>query len=241
MPIAKAEIGSVKLDDKIYIAAGFDGSLSPTNQLFVYTPALNSWDSSVSLPVKLHHLGMTTFNGLIYVMGGVQNGLNGPHPNGVEWTGTSTALEFNPRTKIWRKLKAIPHSTAASGVVAYGNKIYVIGGVDSNGIVLDLVQVYDPLQDSWSIKKPMSTKREHLGITVLDTLIYIVAGRMGNQSFKNLEAYSPGTNTWTTLPEMPTARSDIGFAVMSGKLWAMGGEKPGNFDITEIYDPKLRA
>jgi N-acetylneuraminic acid mutarotase len=122
-------------------------------------------------------------------------------------------------------------------VVAFENKVYVIGGIDADGFVLDLVQAYDPANDTWTAKAPMPTKREHIGATVLDSLIYVASGRVGNTSMVKLEAYSPKSDKWYTLKEMPTQRSDIGFAAAKGKLYAMGGEKPGIFDVNEEYDP----
>jgi N-acetylneuraminic acid mutarotase len=240
-PIARGETAAARLEDRIFVAAGFNGSLSPTKEMFVYTPAKNSWQASTPLPIGLHHLGMAEAKGKLYIMGGVVNGLGGPHPNGAEWTGSATALEYDPSTSTWKSIKALPHATAASGVASFGGKIYVIGGIDADGIVLDLVQEYDPSLDAWSNKLPMPTKREHVGVTVLDSLIYVVSGRVGDQSFKKLEAFSPASNRWYTLPDMPTARSDIGFAHAKGRLYAMGGEKPGIFDANEEYNPSTRT
>lgn len=60
-----------------------------------------------------------------------------------------------------------------STIIAFKKKIYVIGGVDSLGIVHTANQEYDPATDSWKLKTPMFTPRDHTGIDVLDSLIYV--------------------------------------------------------------------
>jgi N-acetylneuraminic acid mutarotase len=82
--------------------------------------------------------------------------------------------------------------------------------------------------------------REHFGIAVLDSLIYVVAGRqtgLGGISVTTFEAYNPARNEWKVLPSLPTARSGLGFAAAKGRLYAMGGEWPGTFDANEEYNP----
>ena len=238
LPIARAETGAARIGDKIYVAAGFKDGLAPSKEAFAYTPGKNTWQTIAAMPTALHHTAMASAGGKLYVMGGVINGQGGPHPNGAEWTGSTNAQCYDPATDKWTVVKALPHSTAAAGVVAFEGKIYVIGGIDIDGFVLDLVQVYDPASDSWNAKAAMPTKREHVGAAVLDSLIYVSSGRVGQNSMGTLEAYSPKSDKWySTAKPMPTVRSDIGFAAAKGKLYAMGGEKPGIFDVNEEFDP----
>ncbi len=228
---------AARLGDRIYVAAGFQGGLQPSKEAFAYTPGKNTWQTIASMPMALHHTAMASAGGKLYVMGGVTNGPGAPRPNGAEWTGSTNAFEYDPIGNAWKTIKPLPHSTAAAGVASWGGKIYVIGGIDADGITLDLVQEYDPSKDSWNTRTAMPTKREHVAVAVLDSLIYVVSGRVGNTSMGTLEAFSPASGKWHTLKSMPTVRSDIGFAVSQGKLYAMGGEKPGIFDVNEQYDP----
>lgn len=241
MPILRAETGAARVGAKIYVAAGFQGGLQPSNNLQAYSPGKNTWEQLKNMPVSLHHTAMAAAGGKLYVMGGVPNGPGAPRPNGAEWTGSTNALEYNPATNEWKALKALPQSTAAAGVVSHGGKIYVIGGISHDGLTLDAVQCYDPATDTWTAKTPMPTKREHVGAAVLGDLIYIVSGRVGQNSMGKLEAYNPLTDKWTTLAPMPTVRSDIGFGASMGKLYAFGGEKPGIFDANEEYDPAANS
>jgi N-acetylneuraminic acid mutarotase len=243
MPLARAETGAARVGDKIFVACGFQGGLQPSKDFFAYTPGKNTWQTLASVPTALHHTALASVGGKLYVMGGVPYGPGGgPQLNtGAEWSGSSNAFSYDPAKDQWARVKSLPHSTAAAGVVAFGNKIYVIGGVDSVGVALDLVQVYDPATDTWAPGRTMPTKREHVGAAVLDSLIYVVSGRLGQTSMTKLEAYSPASDKWYPLKDMPTLRSDVGFGQAKGKFYSMGGEKPGIFDVNEEYDPVANA
>ncbi len=237
LPLTRAETGAARVGAKIYVACGFQDGLNPSKEAFAYTPGKNTWETIASVPVAMHHTAMASAGGKLYVMGGVINGQGGPHPNGAEWTGSTNAFEYDPAKDAWKTIKTLPHSTAAAGVASLGGKIYVIGGIDIDGIALDLVQEYNPATDTWAARAVMPTKREHVAVAVLDSLIYVVSGRIGQNSMGKLEAYSPAGDKWYTFKDMPTVRSDIGFAQSGGRFYAMGGEKPGIFDVNEEYDP----
>ncbi|MDB5047028.1 MAG: Kelch repeat type 1-containing protein [Fibrobacteres bacterium] len=243
LPTSRGETGAARLGDKIYVACGFFNGLNPSKEAYAYTPGANTWQAIAPVPVSLHHTGMASAGGKLYVMGGVTYGSGGgPNLNtGAEWSGSTSAFEYDPATDKWRAIKPLPHSTAAAGVVSLGEKIYVIGGVDGTGVALDLVQEYNPATDTWATRTAMPTKREHVGAAVLDSLIYVSSGRLATTSMGKLEAYSPASDKWYSFKDMLTVRSDIGFAQSRGKFYAMGGEKPGIFDVNEEYDPATNA
>jgi N-acetylneuraminic acid mutarotase len=120
--------------------------------------------------------------------------------------------------------------------VAFDNKIYVIGGVDINGIVHTDNQIYDPATESWSKGKAMPTARDHPGVVVVGDKIYVGGGSVLKKNIPVFEAYSPRTDTWETLPPMLHTRSDIGFVNVRGRLYSFGGEWPGIYDDNEEYD-----
>ncbi len=197
------------------------------------------------MPVGLHHPNVGAFEGKLYVLGGCDHGpLGGRGPNGAPWLGSRHSLVYDPALNRWERIKPIPHSTAAGGAGVFGGRLYVIGGVDTNGLSINLVQEYDPATDTWRERAPMPTAREHLGLAVLDSLIYVVAGRprgSGGINVTNFEVYSPTRNAWDILPKLPTSRSGLAFAASRGRLYAMGGEWPRVQDVNEEYNPKSRT
>ena len=51
---------------------------------------------------------------------------------------------------------------------------YVVGGLDSPGIILSTMEVYDLQTSKWAAALPMSTKRYGCGVAEMDGLLYVV-------------------------------------------------------------------
>jgi N-acetylneuraminic acid mutarotase len=174
----------------------------------------------------------------MYCIGGDSHGnANSPKPGGAEHTGTSYNFRYDPVKNEWTTLAPLLHATATSAIAVFRKKIYVVGGVDSGGIVTTLNQEYDPATDKWTMKKPMFTPRDHAGVEVLDSLIYVCSGGVLKKNTGAFEAYSPASDTWYKLANVPTPRSDMGFGLVRGRMYAFGGEWPGIYDTNEEYDP----
>jgi hypothetical protein len=97
--------------------------------------------------------------------------------------------------------------------------------------------MYNPADTQWHELSPMSVPREHLSAAVIDSLIYVVAGRGSNGADVALEVYNPRTDTWQTKANLPTARSGGDAVAYNGKLHFFGGEGNGVFDAHEVYHP----
>ena len=238
-PRANGAVGLIGRN--IYYAAGYNSG-NPTKTLFIYNLDSKTWKTGANLPVALHHIGNApVVNGKLYVMGGDSHGdQNSPKPGGAEHTGTSYNFQYDPATDQWKTLKSLIQTTATSAIAAFKGKIYVMGGVDSLGIVISVAQEYDPATDSWRLLKPMPTRRDHPGVEVVDSLIYVCSGGVRKVNVAAFEAYSPASDTWYKLPDIPTPRSDIGFGYANHRFYAFGGEWPGIYDTNEEYDPAAR-
>ena len=65
---------------------------------------------------------------------------------------------------------------AEMAVVASGNKIYVIGGYNSEGCS-DVLEVYDIIDNEWSQGESMSVARRGAAAVVFDGNIYVIGGK----------------------------------------------------------------
>ena len=240
MPILRNEAMGAAIGDRIYVVGGFtsSGSAGAASELQIYSPPGDTWDFGARMPVGMHHPNVAASGGKLYVLGGCDHGISrgGASP----WRGSRHAFEYDPAADLWRTLKPLPRSSAAGALVPWGGKLYLIGGVDTDGVVLDLMQEYDPAAETWRERARMPKAREHIGAAALDSLIYVVGGRetgSGVVSITAFQAYDPVRDQWRTLPPMPTARSGLSLAAAKGRLYALGGEWPGIFDLNEEYDP----
>ena len=94
------------------------------------------------------------------------------------------------------------------GTAVVDGKIYVIGGLKNETSPLNVLEVYDPVTDSWDAKTPMPTARGTFGCAAVDGKIYAIGGGVvGSINQSIVEVYDPVTDSWDTKTPMPTARS----------------------------------
>jgi len=132
---------------------------------------------------------------------------------------------------------------AATGAVIDG-KLYVVGGwLRPANVVTRLLQVYDPVTDTWESRASMPTARQSPGGGVINGQLHIVGGESASGPVATHEVYDPAANTWTTAPPMPTKRTRPTADVINGKLYVAGGVDCIPFvscfelDVLEVYSP----
>uniref|UniRef100_G1R390 Kelch like family member 18 n=1 Tax=Nomascus leucogenys TaxID=61853 RepID=G1R390_NOMLE len=95
--------------------------------------------------------------------------------------------------------------------------IYAVGGLNSAGDSLNVVEVFDPIANRWERCRPA------MGTVVLDGQIYVCGGYDGNSSLSSVETYSPETDKWTVVTSMSSNRSAAGVTVFEGRIYVSGG------------------
>ena len=116
--------------------------------------------------------------------------------------------------------------------------MYAVGGFQDGGLgLIDRLETYDAVTDSWSTGTPMPTGRTNLGFVAAEGLLYAVGGSDATGPSGALEAYDPDNDAWTVLPPMPTPRSGIAVAHVGGFLFVIGGHDGSTVrNIVEVYD-----
>ncbi|PAB61302.1 Kelch repeat-containing protein [Anaeromicrobium sediminis] len=114
-------------------------------------------------------------------------------------------------------------SRSEIGVVAFNEKIYIIGGTEGSYPV-GRVEEYDPVTKESVYKTSMTTKREALGIVELQGKIYAIGGMQEDVEYSNIvEEYDPITDKWRTKSPMITPRASVVAVKSNGKIYACGG------------------
>jgi N-acetylneuraminic acid mutarotase len=136
----------------------------------------------------------------IYLIGGASSktqNLQGLQAlQGIE--GTKTVEAFDLETKTWDDNIAplgTPRSYATA--VALGDSIYVMGGVDDSGNVLNSVEVYDPSKNEWHYAASMLRCRKGAASVVYGDSILVFGGSGQDRLVRLVEIYSPAMGTWT--------------------------------------------
>jgi N-acetylneuraminic acid mutarotase len=128
--------------------------------------------------------------------------------------------------------------------VACAGKVYLIGGLDSNGELSDTVVEYDPVFETQTAKASLPLGRYRFGAGCVDGKV-IVAGGFQNATdpdavpVATAESFDPTTNTWTSIASMATNRGDTTAIGVNGKLYVLFGYTT-EYDLlssVEEYDP----
>ena len=80
--------------------------------------------------------------------------------------------------------RAVPWATRAPlgvarqevAVAELGGLVYVIGGFDGAGSIVDTVEAYDPLGDSWSSVASLPVPIHHTTATAANGKLYVIGG-----------------------------------------------------------------
>jgi N-acetylneuraminic acid mutarotase len=211
MPTPRGNHGIAVHNEKIYVFGGVRYSedlksiVLPTVEIF--DPEKNIWSTGTSMRIPRLSMGITSYNDKIYIFGGDLGGAHVDQTDKVEI--------YDPLTDSWSS--GAPMPTARSGLVAVlvDDLIYAIGGMYKDDdqkyekyINLGIVEIYDPISNSWSSGPSMPTPKTIPGVVVIDNNIFIIGGHhcsylMGHKYFEIVEVLDTKNNTWTTKEPMP--------------------------------------
>ena len=187
------------LNGKIYVIGGSDEN-GITDSVDYYDPKTDEWGVTMPLPEPRDHIGVATFNGKLYAVGGFDQA---DIP-------TDQLLIYDPEIDEWQEGKSMPTARGALATGFINGTLYAVGGVDSTHNVVSTNEAYDPETDTWTERSPMPTARHHLASSVVDGKLYAIGGRLlGNgiprpvnealSNFNDNEAYDPKQDSWTNI------------------------------------------
>ncbi|NXW81929.1 KLH18 protein, partial [Alopecoenas beccarii] len=117
--------------------------------------------------------------------------------------------------------------------------IYAVGGLNSAGDSLNVVEVFDPIANRWEKCQPMATARSRVGVAVLNGLLYAIGGYDGQLRLSTVEVYNPETDSWSKVESMNSKRSAMGTVVLDGQIYVCGGyDGNSSLNSVESYSPE---
>jgi len=110
----------------------------------------------------------------------------------------------------------MPSARTELAAVELGGKIYVIGGYEKGG---DLLEEYDPAKDSWRRLALLPRPLHHVGAASVGGKIYVIGGYLsGEGSVNTVYEYDPATDQWRMRAIMPTPRGALAVGVLGGTI-----------------------
>jgi len=224
----QSEMGGDTIGSDHYAVGGRNG---PTSEVYRFTPG-GGWSAVASLPAPRGGLGVASWGGRIYAIGGRDGGA--PFSGNV--FGTNEV--YDPGSNSWSPLAPLPVPVSDNyATIAVDGRIYVFGGWD--GVQhTDHVQIYDIAGNSWSSGAAMPTPRSAAMAGELCGEIAVFGGSdlsfEGREGYEGeepggaggtgcldvTEFYDPATDSWSPGPAMPVPACEIAQGVTSNGLSA---------------------
>ena len=137
--MARTHLSIAVIGNKLYAAGGRALVVEPGpipayyfvnyNQLEVYSPDSDSWESLSSMPTARSALGAASLDGKLYTFGGEY--ISGPS---VGWFAFDKTEAYDPISGSWTSLASIPSPRHSTVGVTVGRVIYLIGGADQAAV-----------------------------------------------------------------------------------------------------------
>lgn len=216
MPTARSGLAVAVYENQIYAIAGDTGG-GITNIVERYNPETDDWTSLASKPSVVKDVGAAVIGGKIYVPGGqLASGK------------TTDILEiYDPRENSWSRGKSLPEAVSAYAIAAYEGRLYLFGGWDGEQYLTSVYE-YNPIDDTWISKSPLSIGRAYAGAAVAGGKIYIMGGYNGSQALTRNEVYQPDlddgvNNPWEIGAPIPEGRYAFGMESIVDSIVIIGG------------------
>ena len=138
----------------------------------------------------------------------------------------------------WSTESPMPTIRTEHTAAIIDDKIYVIGGFDHNGDVIDRVEVYNINEDKWTEVEPMPVALHHASATSFNIKLYVIGGFIdGWNPISRMYIYDTQEDSWTEGEPMPTARGALTTQRYNNYIFAIGGMTSfGPTTINEMYD-----
>ena len=238
------------VDGKIYLIGGTlfendrDGPFG-MSLVEVYDPQTNTWERLTNMPTVRSSTKAAVVDGKIYVLAGYV----GKDHQGAK--NLKVAEMYDPETDTWVRKQDMSRRRMAFGIGVVAGKIYTIGGTvhvedrkPEEPRRVDLVEVYDPVTDTWAKRADMPTRRDGLGVAVIRDTLYAIGGAgwpqvgAGGPFLATIEVYEPRINRWTKRPDMPNPRTVFFSVVIDEKIYLIGDFTAEVRPVPiEVYEP----
>src|SRR5439155_1223016 len=143
--------GFAETGNKMYILGGFNINVASTNQIWQFDPngAVGAkWLQRVNTPEGIMYAPTCAINGIIYV-GGASDFSGGTVID------TTNSFSFNPTTNTTGAITAIPRATGETRGLTFNGKMLVMGGGRVAPNPSNIVNIYDPVANTWTTGNPV--------------------------------------------------------------------------------------
>ena len=181
------------------------------------------WSRLANLPTPRSELAAAIYNNMVYTISG----------NSVD--GASGVVEkYDPNSDNWTILlsKSVPVYDMSAAVL--GEKIIVPGGRISSNKATDIMEVFDPRNNTWEKSSNLPTPRSAYGLVSFEGMLYLFGGTDGKNYVNTVLEYDPSEPGWREISLMQFGCFACNAVVNEGKIYVF--EDPGVPSPNKIFN-----
>jgi len=239
--VARAGHTSCAAGGRVFVFGGHDGT-AHLDSVEVYDPGLDTWSLLDPMTLPRYGAACATVENRIYLFGGETY-------DGATYSLVSDVSEFDADTMTWTDCggacapMVVPRYLL--GAAALNGKIYVTGGLDSDGNPTARLDEYDPDTDDWTdcggACAMIPEARHNAALVAFEGLLILAGGGSPDQAKPEVWSFDAVANVWEPLEPMPQGRCCMAASAGSGgNLYIFGGQTgaPALDNVLE-YNPEL--
>ncbi|XP_065659628.1 kelch-like protein diablo isoform X3 [Hydra vulgaris] len=124
---------------------------------------------------------------------------------------------------LYPKMRAIFRSKRTIPRYSTVGLLFAIGGKETGEQITNKVECFSMFDNSWKSLTSLWSHRQQLGVCVLKSKIYAIAGSDGDNRLNSVEVFDWSTNSWNSSTPLQTCRSGVGVGALRGSIYALGG------------------
>jgi DNA-binding CsgD family transcriptional regulator/N-acetylneuraminic acid mutarotase len=187
---------------------------TPTPPTIATADIAERWKELSPMPEARQGMAAVAFDGNIYT-------LAGKGPDGV----SGSVFRYLPEEDRWETLNEKPTPVKDVEGVVIGEKIYVPGGETADGMPTNILEVYDPRQDTWETGAPLPQALSAYALADFEGKMYLFGGWDGEGAVDTVYEYNVQNGSWKERTHMNNPSYDLGAVALEDKIVVLGGRK----------------
>jgi N-acetylneuraminic acid mutarotase len=219
LPVALEESTESVAGGKLYLIGGFDAVGNSLSSVYVFDGA--AWSAGPRLPLGVDHTASASLDDHVYVAGGHS-------------FGRDSRRVFRLDGASWVEVASMNHARGGHTLLAYGGRLYAIGGNIGAATNVAVAEVYDPQTNQWTDLPALPAPRNHVAGFVYGPYLCAAGGRSPNTA--RVDCFDVENQGWVRLPDLPGPTSGAGSATLeNGDVVVMGGQDAGESKIIDQF------